>query len=112
MGGVFLLGNQPQIFGHHPCVAHFNSIAMIKVFKLIIQSIAITFIVVLLLVLTRQYFLNIVLQFIKEIRGTEHYIGESKASEQLFIIAYIITPIVFITSLLLLFLRNRIKRSG
>lgn len=81
-----------------------------KQVKLIILAAFTTLLVLLLLMLTKKNFLNKVLVFIMNIRGTSHYTGEDKGGETLFILGYIVAPALFVIIICILMLNKKLKK--
>lgn len=72
-------------------------------------SIVITIICFFFLLFTQDYFLNDLVNKIKEIRGTEHYEGETRANEFFEILKNIILPILFLIStvIVIVFMKSK-----
>ena len=70
------------------------------IIKIVGLSLATTLVLVLLLLLTRNYILDYLIHCIEIVRGTSHYEGESKAGEFWFILTRIIIPFLFAAILL------------
>lgn len=81
--------------------------SIIKIIKLLILNILISFVILFLLIITRQVGLDFIIDFIKRERGTSTYQGESKGQEFIYIISRIIFPTVFIIVGIIIFILKR-----
>ena len=82
------------------------------IIKIVGLSLATTLVLVLSLLLTRNYILDYLVDYIEIVRGTSHYEGESKAVEFWFILTRIIIPFLLGTTLVFYgyFFRNSKNR--
>jgi hypothetical protein len=66
----------------------------------IVYSIVITVLILILLIVLKHFNVLDVFHYIQKLRGTEHYEGETKTVELVFIASKIIAPTIFLTSML------------
>ena len=80
---------------------------MKKIIKITLFGILFFIVIISILILTKGFFLDNIINFIMNLRGTEHYEGETRSSEALFIMFYLIFPFVFIITIGITYLFNR-----
>lgn len=66
----------------------------------------------LVLILSREYLLNYIIQYIKEKRQTTQLVGEDKSIEFFFIMTRFVMPIVLFLNVVLIFLLVKRRNTG
>lgn len=77
--------------------------------KYILLSFILSLIILVVLIFTKEYTLNHFLEYINDRQGTKSYVGETKAINNIETIIKVIYPILFVLSLLFIYLQKKSK---